>query len=522
MSVSLTVNGVAYDFPQSGDTGWAQAVTDWATAVSTTTLQRTGGAFTLTAEVDWGASHATKGIYWKSRTANPAAAGQIRLARADTVRWRNAANSADLELGVDASDRLTYGGALVQSTAGALTASRAVVTDGSGTLVSATTTAAEIGHVNGVTSAIQTQLNAKLNLSGGVMTGNLDLDGQDLIVDSAGTMIIDDNGGTLRVRVAGNEVASFANTAGLQQFSFTDDGAGVGPILRLRRVSATPAASDQAGTIDFASSNSAAAIPVYSRVVGVVEDPTSGSEDARLSIQTRVAGALTEVAQLNGVGVNLPIQTASRALATDGSKNIVSTAVTATELGYLSGVTSALQTQINAISGLELLATYTPSAAASVDITSIISSTYDAYFIESDLLPATDSNTLLLRTDTNNGASFDSGASDYSHQRISQTGSTVTGSGSDAANSISLGGAAIGNATNEGISSFIVLQRLGSATRWPLLTYHSALLDTSSNLINVVGSGTRRATGPIDAVQLIFNSGNIASGTVRIYGLPKT
>lgn len=43
----------------------------------------------------------------------------------------------------------------------ALTASRAVVTDGSGFISAATTTATEIGYVNGVTSAIQTQLNAK-------------------------------------------------------------------------------------------------------------------------------------------------------------------------------------------------------------------------------------------------------------------------------------------------------------------------------------------------------------------------
>lgn len=39
--------------------------------------------------------------------------------------------------------------------------------------------------------------------------------------------------------------------------------------------------------------------------------------------------------------------TASRAVATDASKNLVSSAVTATELGYLSGVTSAIQTQID-------------------------------------------------------------------------------------------------------------------------------------------------------------------------------
>ena len=44
----------------------------------------------------------------------------------------------------------------------ALTASRALVTSGAGAPVVATTTAAEIGYVNGVTSAIQTQLNGKM------------------------------------------------------------------------------------------------------------------------------------------------------------------------------------------------------------------------------------------------------------------------------------------------------------------------------------------------------------------------
>lgn len=43
----------------------------------------------------------------------------------------------------------------------ATTVSRALVSDGSGFVTAATTTATEIGYVNGVTSAIQTQLNGK-------------------------------------------------------------------------------------------------------------------------------------------------------------------------------------------------------------------------------------------------------------------------------------------------------------------------------------------------------------------------
>ena len=42
-----------------------------------------------------------------------------------------------------------------------LTASRALVSDSNGDVSKATTTSTEIGYVNGVTSAIQTQLDAK-------------------------------------------------------------------------------------------------------------------------------------------------------------------------------------------------------------------------------------------------------------------------------------------------------------------------------------------------------------------------
>lgn len=50
----------------------------------------------------------------------------------------------------------------VTETLSGLTASRAVVTDGSKVLTSSATTATELGYVNGVTSAIQTQIDSKM------------------------------------------------------------------------------------------------------------------------------------------------------------------------------------------------------------------------------------------------------------------------------------------------------------------------------------------------------------------------
>jgi len=54
-----------------------------------------------------------------------------------------------------------------------LTASRAVASNASGKLVSSATTDTELGYLSGVTSAVQTQLNSKLNISGGTLTGPL-------------------------------------------------------------------------------------------------------------------------------------------------------------------------------------------------------------------------------------------------------------------------------------------------------------------------------------------------------------
>lgn len=175
MSVNLTIAGTTYAFPTVGENNWGQVVTNWATAVSTSLLQRTGGTFSLTNEVDFGANFATKQAYIKTRTANPATAGFGRLARADVISWRNQANGANLDLGVNASNQITFDGVPLLSAPSALTASRALVSDSNGDIVVSTTTAAEILFVNGVTSAIQTQLNAKIGTtlaSANILVGN--------------------------------------------------------------------------------------------------------------------------------------------------------------------------------------------------------------------------------------------------------------------------------------------------------------------------------------------------------------
>ena len=80
-------------------------------------------------------------------------------------------------------------------------------------------------------------------------------------------------------------------------------------------------------------------------------DSTTGTAIQNSSAIISDAGVLTGLTGITSSGtINFSGLTASRVLQTDGSKNLESSSVTTTELGYLSGVTSAVQTQLTSFS----------------------------------------------------------------------------------------------------------------------------------------------------------------------------
>lgn len=246
MSVPLIINGITFNYPQQFDTNWGPTLTAWSTAVTNGMLQKAGGAFTLTADADFGMSYGLKALYLKSEEGTIASTGVIRLANASTgIVFRNSLDSADLALTVNSSNLLTYNGVpvgpasalldshiyvgnasnqpadvamsgdttitnlgvvtiansainnvkvsataaidrsklasgtnyvlLANSSSGvmsenaAITASRAVTSDANGQLTASTTTSTELGYVSGVTSSIQTQINAIASVPAGVV-----------------------------------------------------------------------------------------------------------------------------------------------------------------------------------------------------------------------------------------------------------------------------------------------------------------------------------------------------------------
>lgn len=111
---------------------------------------------------------------------------------------------------------ISSGGAIVEQSA--LTASRAVVTDGSGLPAISATTSTEIGYVSGVTSSIQTQLDGKVPTTrtisttspltgGGALSSDLTLAVTSGNLTAAGTDGIAVTGGTGSVLGSGTSIA---------------------------------------------------------------------------------------------------------------------------------------------------------------------------------------------------------------------------------------------------------------------------------------------------------------------------
>jgi hypothetical protein len=94
--------------------------------------------------------------------------------------------------------------------------------------------------------------------------------------------------------------------AGIQVFSDlnfqSDDAGALGPVARLYHNSASPAANDIIGVLNFQGEDSAGNTTSFADIRAIIEDATNGSEDGNLTIFATVAGTAAAQLQIgNGV-----------------------------------------------------------------------------------------------------------------------------------------------------------------------------------------------------------------------------
>jgi hypothetical protein len=269
--ISLTVNGVAYSYPQTGDQIWGDGATQWASAITSGTLQKAGGIFQLTADTDFGTAFGLKSLYLKSRNANPSATGILRLGSAESVSWRNNANTGDLALATNVSDVLQFNSISLADISSAQTLTNK--------------------SISGATNTFSAVPYSGLSLTGSIV--NADVSASAAIVYS-------------KLSLTNNIVNADISASAAISYSKLNL---AGAILN----------SDLAGSIAYSKLSLATSI-------------------LNSDISATAAIARTKLAAL----------AVSKLMVTDASGFDSASAVTSTEAGYLSGVTSAIQTQINA------------------------------------------------------------------------------------------------------------------------------------------------------------------------------
>jgi len=176
------------------------------------------------------------------------------------------------------------------------------------------------------------------------------------------------------------------------------------------------------------------------------------------------------------------------------------------------------------LSGWEFIETQTASGDATIDVLGLSSHVVYKFFW-SGLQPATESTTkFFMRTDSANGASFDAGTSDYSwvNHRISMTPTEAHDPEGDNADSeIQINGNdALGNAANELMDLEITLFN-PSGTEYTKVKWEGLYLDSAATPLgnHLWGAGARRSAAAVDAVRFLYSTGNISTGTLKVYGL---
>jgi hypothetical protein len=146
---------------------------------------------------------------------------------------------------------------------------------------------------------------------------------------------------------------------------------------------------------------------------------------------------------------------------------------------------------------------------ASVDFTAGIDASYDEYeFHLYNIIPDTDGTNLWFRTSSNGGTNFDNGASDY----------TLAGVSSSA--QIALTGA-LGNAAGENGASGVVRLFRPAVAQALYLALDTVSANTAGLIQGSNGKGGRNAVAVVNAVRFLLSSGNIQSGSFRLYGVSK-
>lgn len=168
--------------------------------------------------------------------------------------------------------------------------------------------------------------------------------------------------------------------------------------------------------------------------------------------------------------------------------------------------------------GLVFLSSVTASASATVDIETTFDSTFDAYLIVGvDIIVATDA--VILQSRMKVGGSYDTGANYRFHtHRMDSFGTTYIAASGNASTSLSIV-LDTGNTAGRSLQFQMTIMGVDNTTLIKKLHWTGNSVNSGGNSEALVGGGVNNATTALTGVRFFASSGNITSGTFRLYGI---
>ena len=204
---------------------------------------------------------------------------------------------------------------------------------------------------------------------------------------------------------------------------------------------------------------------------------------------------------------------------------VLASGVTATTQAALDNSTKLATTAyvdnaVVAAGALVYLAGANAAASSFIAITSNITATYNSYLVViTGATVATDNVELWFRVSTDGGATWKSGASDYSYS-FGNFGSGGGYSTADAQIKIFNSSYPMGNDAGNSFSGTFQLAAPSSASLWKRIVGTSGYLDGSGNWDTInTSSGIYKSTTAIDGLRFQASSGNLTVGRIALYGI---
>ena len=189
---------------------------------------------------------------------------------------------------------------------------------------------------------------------------------------------------------------------------------------------------------------------------------------------------------------------------------------------------SAITTKPSGLSGgsLNLISTQTASSSSTISFTSGIDSTYDEYVFKFyDIHPATNSTAFRFNLSVDTGSNYNvtktTTVTQYYHDEGDSATALQYDTGMDLAQSTNpqIIAENIGNGSDECASGYLHLFNPSSTTFVKHFLISSASYFASDYSNNYYVAGYGNTTSAVDAIQFTMSSGNIDSGTIKLYGV---